>query len=185
MGNRGNVIFHNGKEISCNIYCHWNGGAESIYNFIAEGNKRKSISHCVDYAAARFIQIVGEFMDGDGNQDGTSLGVVNGPKAITIKELRKVQTDSGDNGFFVFDIRDWSCRRFTEHAKKNGNDYTFTLVEMSKKNVAKEFEEAKKSAYTKEFAEFFDKLRYKKYGVIADKNPVVIKDMAIRDFVTI
>jgi hypothetical protein len=185
MGNRGTVIFHNGKkEISCAVYLHWNGGADSIYNFIEEGKKRKSLSHSVDYAAARFIQIVGEFMD-ETEQGSTSLGVVNGPKAITIKQLSKVQTDSSDNGLYVFNIADWSCRRFTEtYTEKNG-EYTSTFNEMSKEEVAKEYEEAIKSNYTKNFKEFFNDLRYKKYKISEEKIVEAKKDMAITDYITV
>jgi hypothetical protein len=106
VGNRGNVIFvapgyDGGQTISPNIYLHWNGGPESIYAFLAELDKR-GVRADAQYDAARFVQIVGEFLD-SGGQGGLSLGIVQGPSEISPEALGRVQTDASDNGFYVVD----------------------------------------------------------------------------------
>ena len=84
MGNRANVVFVNkaGDNISPTVYLHWNGGAESIYAFLDELDRRKvRADQC--YECARFVQIVSEFFDSGEERYGTlSLGVMNGPKTI-------------------------------------------------------------------------------------------------------
>ena len=97
MGNRANVVFESEQgTISPCVYLHWNGGAESIYPFLDELDKRQVRADGF-YDAARFVQLVGEFFD----PDTLSLGITNGPSAITPEALAKVQTDPGDNGFYI------------------------------------------------------------------------------------
>ncbi len=113
MGNRATVIFTDGKQsFSPAVYLHWNGGPESVYGFLEELNRRKA-SADQDYECARFIELVGEFFDNEefGN---TSLGVTNGPKSDSIDELNNVQTDPGDNGFYLVNRTDdeMQVRRF-------------------------------------------------------------------------
>ena len=64
MGNRAIVIFSDKEEknILPAVYLHWNGGPESIYAFLDELDRRK-VGDNRHYETARFIQIVGEFMD--------------------------------------------------------------------------------------------------------------------------
>jgi hypothetical protein len=157
MGNRANVIFSNEDETSISpaIYLHWNGGAESIYAFIDELNRRK-IRADQNYECARFIQVVTDYMDQD-SLSGLSIGVVNGPKKITIKELLNLPNDLSDNGIYVI-YREWNkeekevitkVRRFVlNYGKLTDKGYEdITLVEMSKEDVEKERVAAYKHQY--------------------------------------
>ncbi len=146
MGNRANVIFSNEDEtsISPNIYLHWNGGAESVYAFIDELNRR-NIRADQNYECARFIQVVTDFTDQD-SLGGLSIGVVNSPKAITIKDLMNLQSDVSDNGIYVI-YRKWEkkevivkVRRFVlDYGKLTNKGYEdVTLVEKSAEDVEKE-----------------------------------------------
>lgn len=100
MGNRANVVFTDGKEYSPAIYLHWNGGPESIYAFLAEMDRRKIRAGDTMYESARFCHIVGDFMDHN-RISGLSLGLTNGPLSDSPAAFSKVQTDSGDNGFYL------------------------------------------------------------------------------------
>lgn len=165
MGNRGTVVFTDGKKnFSSAVYLHWNGGPESIYGFLAELDRRQ-IRADQDYETARFIQIVGEFFDQD-SINGLSLGVVNGPKNDSIKELSKIQTDLSDNGVYLVCRNNGNSkiRRFTEDYENCPLDTTghkdygkLQLREWSVFEVEREKKEAMKSDYIPHFAEFFQK----------------------------
>src|SRR5947209_40290 len=110
MGNRAHVIFvsKNGHPPSPAVYLHWNGGPESVYAFLGELKRRKALG-TPDYAAARFAHVVGDFFDS--NEAGSlSLGVVNGPDAITPEALAPY--DHGDNGIYVVPTDGGPVRRF-------------------------------------------------------------------------
>lgn len=72
MGNRCEVHFKNDDDQHV-IYLHWNGGPESVVAFLETMRERKWDR--MDYASARFVSVVGEFFDADGNGDGCSLGL--------------------------------------------------------------------------------------------------------------
>ena len=99
MGNRAHIVFADKGEqsISPAIYLHWNGGPESVYAFLAELDRR-DVRGDQDYEAARFIAIVAQHFDQD-YYTGVSLGVHNGPRAITVRALDYL--DHGDNGVYV------------------------------------------------------------------------------------
>lgn len=102
MSNRATVFFtekHDvGSGFSPGVYLHWNGGPESIYAFLTEF-KRRGYGHDMDYDAARFTQIVGEFFDSE-YFTGLSLGVVNGP--CSYAALAEYVTHSDlDNGAYI------------------------------------------------------------------------------------
>ena len=148
MGNRATVIFTDGKKkIGAAVYLHWNGGAESIYAFLNE-MERRHIRADQEYETARFIHIVGEFFDQE-SLTGLSLGVVNGPKAINEKELAKVRTDHGDNGFYIINRTGDKpvMRRFVHHYEH--------LEEMTEQQVINERLEAETSDYIKNIAEYY------------------------------
>jgi hypothetical protein len=154
MGNRGNVIFTDGKkEFSVCTYLHWNGGPESVYGFLEELNRR---NHRADqnYEAARFIQLVGEFFDNN-SISTTSLGAVNGPSSDSVDALSKLQTDDGDNGFYLVNrtAGAMSVRRFITQYGKDYKDRK--IVEMTPEQVADERAEADKHSYRGSFREFF------------------------------
>jgi len=73
MGNRAVVRFNDEAANDVGVYLHWNGGPESIAGFLQAMVQRKWTR--MDYAPARFIQVVGEYFDSDGDDSGLSLGV--------------------------------------------------------------------------------------------------------------
>ena len=146
MGNRAWVVLTDGKECGPAVYLHWNGGADSVYAFIAEMENRKIRTGDVQYATARFIQLVGEFFDGD--DIGTlSLGVSNLPDGFGPDADKVGWLSEDENGLYIVQwpvIGGVKVRRF------------FYDKELSRADVAKERKEAKKSADA--FAETFAKI---------------------------
>ncbi|MCP4902334.1 MAG: hypothetical protein GY906_35655 [bacterium] len=112
MGNRAHVIFASSNSISPAVYLHWNGGADSVYAFLAELDRRYGPAHDVDYSAARFAAVVSDFFDVE-YWSGLSLGITNGPTEITPEALEPF--DHGDNGVYVIEPTDgrYTVRRFT------------------------------------------------------------------------
>lgn len=142
MGNRATIVFTSRESISPAVYLHWQGGPESVYAFLSELDRRKARPDA-DYECARFIGIVAEFFDAE--EYGTlSLGVVNGPAAITVEDLDKVMTDHGDNGFYVVDRVNNVVRRFVEEwpAPLDGSWVPARLKELDPLEVARERMEA-------------------------------------------
>lgn len=158
MGNRGTVIFTDGKtQHSPAIYLHWNGGPESVYAFLEELDRR-GVRADQEYEAARFTQIVGQFFDQDG-QGGLSLGIVNGPEALTVEALDQVATDHGDNGFYLVNRLQNGLplmRRFIK--RYNEHDRTFSLTELTADQVESEQRDASRSEYRPAIRALFRKL---------------------------
>ena len=144
MGNRANVVFVSGDVISPAVYLHWNGGPESVYAFLAEMDFRGIRTSDPAYEAARFTQIVGEFMDKDGFET-TSVGITNGPSELTTEGMEAVFTDAGDNGFYVTDRAEGTMRRWTG----------FKLEEWQADMVAEEKARAEAHDYASGIAEAF------------------------------
>ena len=142
MGNRANIIFTNENEtkISPVVYLHWNGGPESVYQFLDELDYRKIRgAEDVSYQCARFIQLIGEFLDGD-EYSSTSLGVLDSPKDLSIKSLSKI--DPGDNGtYLVIRSKKRTVRRFTGYP---------VLKEWTTEEVEQERQSAYSDDYMKE-----------------------------------
>ena len=139
MGNRASVIFasRDKKNISPQIYLHWNGGPESIYAFLAEMNRRGcgQRSDNPEYHSARFCQIVGDFFDNE-KHSATSLGLQSCPKSITEKSINGVANGDLNNGVYVITNTGpdtWSVRRFTDPTGQFGQ-----LIEMPEKEVEAE-----------------------------------------------
>ena len=165
MGNRGTVIFVAGADISPATYLHWNGGPESVYSFLEE-LERRNVRADADYEAARFVHVVGDFFDADlgpreyakdngpSEYDGVSLGVVNGPTAITVEALGKVRTDQSDNGIYVVDrtVTPIGMRRFISGSFEE----EYALTEMPASQVAKEREDWRESEYRTGIAERYE-----------------------------
>lgn len=89
MGNRA-VITTEKEEIG--VYVHWNGGQESIEEFLAickAKGHRCPEDDC--YGWARLCQVIGDFFGG-------SL-------SVGIDKLENLDCDNGDNGMYI--IRDW------------------------------------------------------------------------------
>jgi len=148
MGNRATVVFTNKTEtkFSPSVYLHWNGGPESVYQFLDELDRR-DVRADQDYECARFIAIVAQFMDQD-YYGGLSPGVTNGP--ATLKEVAAQPQHYGlNNGTYLVcrdgDVR--TVRRFGVHrhmfADGSGDG------EMPQKQVKAEREAAYRNDYSK------------------------------------
>jgi len=112
-------VFHMKDEeskeeyISPAVYLHWNGGPESVYAFLDELDRRKVRTTLSDpsYEFARFVHVIGDFMDdkvvvspfsiGDYGAGGLSLGVWGPPEKIETEYLKDSQYNQGDNGIYV------------------------------------------------------------------------------------
>ena len=132
MGNRGTVVFTDGKDsFSPAIYLHWNGGPESVLAFLDELDRRK-IRADQSYEAARFVGIIAQFFDKD-EVGGLSLGVVNGPASDSLEDLAKIYTDLGDNGVYLVDRTKTptKIRQFSENYDWHDNDGTPPTVTMT------------------------------------------------------
>lgn len=130
MGNRATVIFANkdNTEISPAVYLHWQGGAESVYPFLEELDRRH-VRADRDYECARFIAIVSEFFDRDYYSD-LSLGVRNSPAKITRPELSKL--NPGDNGVYVVYREGAKLKKVRRFLGRGG------FKELSREEVAQE-----------------------------------------------
>lgn len=158
MGNRANVIFTDGKEFSPAIYLHWNGGPESIYAFLNEMDRRKIRTGDTMYESARFCHIVGDFFDQE-RITGLSLGLANGPKSDKPKDIAKIFTDPGDNGFYLVRRESNGNGKVKTTMRRFMYDYNNkTVKEMSEIEVAAERKEAMKSEYIPSMAETFAKI---------------------------
>lgn len=136
MGNRANVIFVDGTDISPAVYLHWNGGVESVYAFVKEMQRRNWTR--LDYGAARFCQVVGEFLRGTGESitkdDGLSLGVFNGPASLDAVALDPFIEE---NGLFIITSDkkgELEVTQYLRNKKNKINDKTIVklLVEAGK-----------------------------------------------------
>jgi hypothetical protein len=127
MGNRAYVVFTekqgDRQRFSPAVYLHWNGGPESIYQFLAELDRRGCRGD-VAYRSARFCGVVADFF-GDGGQ---SLGVDNGPSNLTATEIEPFVSGQ-DNGLYV--VGHDAMRRF-----KTG--HTGKVIELTADEVARE-----------------------------------------------
>lgn len=147
MGNRAHVVFaeKGWTYFSPAVYFHWNGGPESIYQFLAELDRRK-VRADVDYECARFIQIAGEFFDHD-RISGLSLGVTNGPQSLESDDLKRL--DHGDNGIYIIcrATTPTTVRRFTKDYSDPDCPYDQRqVVEWTNDKVAQEQQEALSNA---------------------------------------
>jgi hypothetical protein len=156
MGNRAVVIFCNKDEteFSPAIYLHWSGGAESIYAFLNEMDRRHIRGgDDLPYQAARFVHVVGDFFDQE-EAGGLSLGIWNTPDNLEAI-IADPQNDHGDNGIFLI-YRSGAERVVRRWGVTNSVMYEFTPAE-----VVAERREAEKSNYVAQFAETFTKARPK------------------------
>jgi hypothetical protein len=137
MGDRATVIFTNGTDsFSAAVYLHHHGGPGSVYAFLDELNRR---NHRCDqrYECARFVQLIGEYLDREGITTN-SLGVVNGPASASIFDLSKVRTDFSDNGIYLVNrtVRPVSVRHFREdYSARVKEDEDYPLIEDSAEQV--------------------------------------------------
>lgn len=90
MGNRAVITCSKSKTTGVGIYVHWNGGEESVLEFLKTCKAKGFRSPAEDesYAMARLTQVICDFF-GD---DGLSCG---------IGQLRELDCDNWDNGVYV------------------------------------------------------------------------------------
>jgi hypothetical protein len=115
MGNRAIVVFTDGKDVSAQVYLHWNGGPESIYAFLEECDRRKIRGTSdLSYCAARFCHVVGDFFDQD-KTTSTSLGLFSSPKTLAQYKRTEVKNNpADDNGIFLVsgEPGEWTVERY-------------------------------------------------------------------------
>ena len=127
MGNRTVITFidKSTRRKSPAIYLHWNGGMESVIAFLMAYAK-VSGRFDLDYMAARFTQMVGNFFGGD-----TSLG-------LTAKSF-----DPGDHGELLIQVNDAATpeKRFEIIEKRLDGEL------LSKEQIASEIQAALQHEY--------------------------------------
>lgn len=109
MGNRCVITTEENflKNEGLGIYCHWQGGRDSVTAFLRYCKLR-----CFrrpendDYGWARLCQVIGNFM----GADGCSVGV---------DDIKRLDMDNYDNGTYL--IRDWEIvgRRYFYGSEQN------------------------------------------------------------------
>ena len=137
MESRAFVIFEEGGEISPAVHLRWGGKPEEVYPFLDELDRRK-VPADVARAPARFIAIVSEFMD-QGRYTGLSLGVMNGPDAITTDALQEFSQGKGSIYVVSRDNGKRKVRRFVPGSK---------LTELSPKDTERERRKAYSHPYS-------------------------------------
>ena len=94
MGNRAVIAFQR-EELTflasdtVGIYLHWNGGSESVEAFLTAAKELGVRPD--DYGVARLCQIIGNWF--------------GGTLSIGIGKCRTLDTDNGDNGTYVVDLK--------------------------------------------------------------------------------
>tara|TARA_X000001388_G_scaffold50422_1_gene36420 strand:- start:387 stop:758 length:372 start_codon:yes stop_codon:yes gene_type:complete len=86
MGNR--AVIHDESWGNVGIYLHWNGGRNSVEQFLKYAKEVGIRSG--DYGCARLVQIIGNYL--------------GGTMAIGVGELDRLDTES-DNGTYI--IKNW------------------------------------------------------------------------------
>lgn len=110
MGNRA-VVKAKGNRNKA-VYLHWNGGRDSVEAFLKYCELRGFRSFEDDYGMARFIQVVSNFLSGN----GLNVGVVD-------------DVDScGDNGVYVVSGWDIVDRIDFEGTEQNTHDLQEMLI---------------------------------------------------------
>ena len=103
MGNRAVIAFQEERltmiaSDTVGIYLHWNGGPESVTAFL-DAAKELGVRSENEYGAARLCQIIGNWF--------------GGTLSIGIGTCRTMDTDNGDNGTYVVDLKNhgWDIQK--------------------------------------------------------------------------
>lgn len=169
MGNRAIVIFtHPYDEVqmvySPAVYLQWNGGPESIYQFLDEMEKRIVLYGNSKVEAASFIGIVADFFGAITPDSACHVRVSNGPTT----ETDLGQYDYGDdNGLYLIQrIRGEKpyVKRFVGFTRPDWNVIPFR--EISAEGVERERIKAYEDPYNNWMPEYFDLVR--KYRRVAN-----------------
>lgn len=141
MGNRASIFF--ASEPNMHVYLHWNGGAESVYPFLAEMNRRAKGKDDRS-PVLRFACVVADMFNEQDDWDGLSLYIEPTPEHKN--ELALCESiNPGDNGVFLIG-KDGSVRRFTRSGF------------MTAEQVEAEKETALKHEYNSKFASAYEAL---------------------------
>ena len=131
MGNRAVIAFQSAdldkvRPDTVGIYLHWNGGPDSVHAFV-DAAKELGVRREDEYGAARLCQIIGNWFGGT-----ISLGI--GP-------CGKLDTDNGDNGTYVVDLKNhgWEIARRI-HNTDLRSDWNSNFVERSNAILAEVLE---------------------------------------------
>ena len=102
MGNRAVIAFQSAdldkvQPDTVGIYLHWNGGPESVTAFL-DAAKELGVRPD-DYGVARLCQIIGNWF--------------GGTLSIGVSTINHLDTDNGDNGTYVVDLKNhgWTIAR--------------------------------------------------------------------------
>lgn len=111
MGNRASIIFFDAQSVSPTVYLHWHGDA--VPNWLLELKDRMTGRFSdASYAAARFVGICHEYIDGN-----LSLGLHS--NCFTHADLRNPQVmasaSPGNAGMVVVNSRDFTWRAYGGH----------------------------------------------------------------------
>ena len=89
MGNRAVITTSSTATAGVGIYCHWNGGLESVLAFLEACKKRgyRQPGSDPSYAMARLCGLIHEFFGGD--------------SSVGIGQLKELDCNNGDNGVYV------------------------------------------------------------------------------------
>lgn len=198
MGNRALVLFREKAwvnaqtgaqeyRVSPSVYLHWNGGPESVFNFLEEtynriGDRRGDTS----YEAARFVQTIGDWMDSE-KRESTSLGIMPWPSKkvvvithsggqvpATVADLSDeafVANNQGDNGIYIIDSGEG-----TYEIEGGYGDFP------DQGTIESAFARLKDHGYTKGFRETFADIDRRLYGKALDETiHEQIQSVAISD----
>jgi hypothetical protein len=112
MGNRAVIAFQDGslEHVQLNapgIYLHWNGGPESVTAFL-DAAEKLGVRRESEYGAARLCQIIGNWF--------------GGTLSIGVGTCRNMDTDNGDNGTYVVDLKNhgWKVVRSFHNDRRPG-----------------------------------------------------------------
>lgn len=137
MNSRAYVIFEESGEISPAVHLRWSGKPEEVYPLLDELDRREVPADAAR-APARFIAIVSEFLD-QSRYTGLSLGVMNGPDAITADALQAFGHGNGSIYVVSRDSGKRKVRRFVSGER---------MTELSRKNADQERREAYQHEYS-------------------------------------
>lgn len=124
MGNRAYIVLkQKDQPVHPCIYLHWNGGPESVYRFV-EYLTAVARPNDPDYAAARLVQLIGNYFGGNTSLDLSAVATSG------ISELHEV----GDNGAFVVGWDD-KTKSYTVLERYRGSAKKMTAAAMAKEKA--------------------------------------------------
>ena len=124
MGN--NAIIKAKDNDNKGVYLHWNGGRDSVEAFLEYCKLRGFRDFNDDYGLARFVQVVGNFLGGD----GLSIGVIDG-----VESIKNTPTY---NGIYIVDGWDIVGRESRRYDEQKEHDLKDMLIEIDEAQPIKQ-----------------------------------------------